>query len=388
MQPCDNWEMRIVRAAAAAAAAAVLLTACGSGQIRTGSVPTTRATTEVAPSTTTAIAATSSSPTVDSAPRPPNCPARRVLPRAMSEAELNQMSTSQGELFDDLDKLRNYLQAHLGDAFDPRFTDTIPTKLEARIAANLAEHEAALRTLVAHPDRLLVTAVDHTPADIARIQTELLAETKAHPTAFSGFSSGVSPGQLGSEAVFFELTPGNESLAAQYLERWGSLAQIEIAGMPYVPKGCGEQAVTPACPPLNNRDPAASGLKLLARPTSSTIRASDNVTGQLVVRNEGGTTFSIATGSSLIGYVVRPGTLEVVGRFAGAMTLPLITYDIAPGTEKSIPFVIGLARCDGQAGSAVPPGTYGLRVPLNSNQFDQDSPPGYLSPEVLITVVS
>ena len=44
--------------------------------------------------------------------------------------------------------------------------------------------------------------------------------------------------------------------------------------------------------------------------------------------------------------------------------------------------LIGIARCDGGIGSALPPGTYAVRAPLGPD----GGPPEYLAPETTLTI--
>ena len=55
---------------------------------------------------------------------------------------------------------------------------------------------------------------------------------------------------------------------------------------------------------------------------------------------------------------------------------------LTAGQEQTIDVLIGTDRCDSGIGSALPPGTYGVRVPLGPD----GGPPKYLAPEVSLTI--
>jgi hypothetical protein len=62
--------------------------------------------------------------------------------------------------------------------------------------------------------------------------------------------------------------------------------------------------------------------------------------------------------------------------------------DLDPGESGTIAVIFGAARCDGEPGSALPPGTYGLRVALTQEGPPDQNYPVYLSSEAVVTVTS
>lgn len=60
--------------------------------------------------------------------------------------------------------------------------------------------------------------------------------------------------------------------------------------------------------------------------------------------------------------------------------------DLAPGVSATIDVAFEANRCDGGPGSAVPPGTYDLRVVLASE--DPTNHGAYLAPAIAVTVTT
>jgi hypothetical protein len=100
------------------------------------------------------------------------------------------------------------------------------------------------------------------------------------------------------------------------------------------------------------------------------------------VGNIGDSRFAIDSGMPIVGPLVTPGTTDVVGTFTGG------GVDLGPNEQGTIDVIFGAARCDGQPGSALPPGVYGLRVALTAEGPPDPDRPTYLSPEVPVTVTA
>ena len=54
------------------------------------------------------------------------------------------------------------------------------------------------------------------------------------------------------------------------------------------------------------------------------------------------------------------------------------------GERSKVKTIVGAARCDGDPGSALPPGRYGVRAGISSNE----GPAQFLAPEVPLTLTS
>jgi hypothetical protein len=84
----------------------------------------------------------------------------------------------------------------------------------------------------------------------------------------------------------------------------------------------------------------------------------------LLVRNLTSRVLPIATNGNVTAVVLDPQTRQVVGGFAGAQ-MPLIMFRVAPGNTERIPLLIGTASFRPDLGYTVPPGSWGIQVPLD-----------------------
>jgi len=95
------------------------------------------------------------------------------------------------------------------------------------------------------------------------------------------------------------------------------------------------------------------------------VRSGHTLRHGLLLHNQSGDDLKIAaTNGQLTTAVVDPATGEVVGGFAGAQALPLITYRVAPGQTQPIPLLTGTASFTPRLGYTVPPGSWGIQATL------------------------
>jgi hypothetical protein len=255
------------------------------------------------------------------------------------------------------------------------------------VSDHIDDHRAALTKLVTKPEHVEVIQVDYAPDDVRRAGAELVAEAQANPGVFSSYSGSGDEGRRPSQ-LSADLNAGQEVRAASMVERWGPIVRVTVGGVPYVPTGCGQQPVMPRCQDLDGLDPATIGLELSLTVQTPTISASQYGQATLTERNIGTKPFSFDSGQPVVGSIVKPGTKQVVARFTGAIAGVGGGPSLAPGESGTVSVVFGGTRCDGGPGTALPPGTYGLRVALTQEGPDPTSYPAYLSPEVPITITA
>lgn len=184
----------------------------------------------------------------------------------------------------------------------------------------------------------------------------------------------------GANSVMVDLLPGREALASRVLARFGDIVEIEIGGTAY----CGAPATSPRCGDLSGTDALPAGLSLSLRLDRSSIQATEGLGGELVIRNDSPTLFVMEPGRPLTAEIVRPGTRIVVGTYTGAVGGTGYNLRLRNGQTDKIGVVVGTSRCDGEPGSALPPGRYAVRVGIGHNE----GPPGYLAPEVPLTILA
>jgi hypothetical protein len=140
-------------------------------------------------------------------------------------------------------------------------------------------------------------------------------------------------------------------------------------------------AVKPSRPP--RRPPVTEPPAELLSPHRATValdgpaavRSGHTLRHGLLLRNHSGDHLQIpATNGHLTTAVVDPDTGEVVGGFAGAQALSLITYRVAPGQTERIPLLTGTASFTPRLGYAVPPGSWGIQATLTLGTDPRDAP--------------
>jgi hypothetical protein len=163
---------------------------------------------------------------------------------------------------------------------------------------------------------------------------------------------------IGLSTVDVDLLPGQEVLAAQIQRRFGSEVSISVGLTNY----CGAPGRSPVCASLPMPRPLPPGLILTLKLAHSTIRSGDSASGTLVVYDAGPGVFNVDPGQPLVAAIVRLGTRHVVATFAGGVAGTGYGRRLLTRQSIAFPVVIGTAQCDGNVGSALPAGRYGVAV--------------------------
>jgi hypothetical protein len=184
----------------------------------------------------------------------------------------------------------------------------------------------------------------------------------------------------GANAVGVRLSPGREELAAQVLARFGDIVEIEVGETNY----CGAPATSRRCDDVPGSDALPPGLSLTLRLKQASIRPTEDLSGELLIRNDSSTLFEMEPGKPLTANIVLPGTRTVVGTFSGGIAGTGYRVRLRNGETDRIGVIVGTTRCDGGVGSAIPPGQYAVRAGIGHNE----GPPDYLAPEVPLTILA
>jgi hypothetical protein len=374
----------------------MLLGACSSATVRTGAGEPTSMPPVTTTDTTVAGAASTTALTVAAVPvavpatqssAGAHCPTLRPWPPVENLTEEQWQARNQEiELLQpDVLAVGEYGKLHLSEYMGVDTVFDQPRHVRASFSGHRDEHEAALKALVAHPDSLEVSLNRHTPSEVEAAQQFLLTEIAKNQRLFLSYQESYQPGQ---SRVDVELVPGQEKLATDLIERFGDLLTVAVGALPFVPEGCGPQPPPRKCPDLAGLDPATVGLELSIALDTPTISQGGFGAAKLIERNIGTAPFTLDSGQPVVGRLVYPGTLRVVGESVGAIAGVGGGPQLGPGESGSVSVVFGAGRCDGQPGSAVPPGVYGLRVALTSEGPSPGTYPVYLSPEVPVTVTA
>jgi hypothetical protein len=166
------------------------------------------------------------------------------------------------------------------------------------------------------------------------------------------------------------LAPTVVALAEDLHTRFGDSVELTVGALPYPP---GRRSRWPLAsgPPAELLNPQEATVELDG---PAVVRSGHTLGHTLLLHNHSGDDLKIPTNGHLTTAVVDTATGEVVGGFAGAQALPLITFRVAPGQTEPIPLLTGTASFTLRLGYAVPPGSWGIQATLTLGKGLRDSP--------------
>jgi hypothetical protein len=182
--------------------------------------------------------------------------------------------------------------------------------------------------------------------------------------------------------VLIGLAPGDEQLAHQLLTQYGKNVTITVGLTTYN----GTPGRSPRCGFLRPSAPLPDGLRLSLHLKHDSVRSGATFNATVVVSEQGPGSFRMDPGQPLVAVVVRPDSLRVVGVYSGLIAGTGYLVQLAPGKSGTIPTIGGTERCDGEIGSALPPGTYQVVVRVAPEGPHQT--PAYLTPPVALRVTA
>ena len=260
----------------------------------------------------------------------------------------------------DVEAVRRYGESHPEAWVDLRFESDPSVRIVALFSGeDLGAHEAALRRLVAHPDRLDVRRAPwpRTRLEEIRSRVDELATTTGR--------GSITRWGVGQGRVEVRLRADQELLAEELHRRYGDAVDLTVGFLHFPdrvlrgPDGSPEPVQTPERPP--RLDPAE--IEVLV-PEGLQIRSGHDLLGALRVQNLGPGEVVVRTSGRVTAQVVDPDTREVVGGFAGAQTMPLVRFRVPPGGSVEIPLQIGTASPVPRLGYATPPGRWAIETVL------------------------
>ena len=276
----------------------------------------------------------------------------------MPEAGHENVSMAQFELLDDLDVVRQFGERH-PDAFVTVWFENRPTvRLVALLSGDdLAEHESELRQAVTYPDRLEVRRSRWSKSDRKDVRAAL-QECAADAIASMGHGRGVLRVQLWADQA---------DRAEEICRRFGEAVIVTIGMFPYPDRFA--RTDQPPNPALDEPPPQ----RLAALPDDVrieltqdlVIRSGAHLRTVIRVHNDSAVDLAANTNGQINGTVVHPDTGQRVGCYEGAQSMPLVRFDVPPGSTGEIPLLIGTASIKPELGWAVPPGPWAVRLVLS-----------------------
>ena len=184
------------------------------------------------------------------------------------------------------------------------------------------------------------------------------------------------------------LAPWAEAEARELHGRFGEQVDLTVGALPY-PPGRASRGPRLSGEPAALLDPAEAGAELDG---PAVVRSGHTLDHGLLVHDRSGAGLAVATNGRITARVVDPATGDMVGGFAGAQTLPGVTFRVPPGGTERIPLLIGTASTNERLGYTVPPGDWGIQATLSF--FAGPEPPfrlergQQLTPVLPLTVIA
>lgn len=179
-------------------------------------------------------------------------------------------------------------------------------------------------------------------------------------------------GQCAHGLLFLMLTPGSEAMAARIRARFGPSVQIAVGFTVWD----GKPGRSPSCRALPADAKPQRDITAALHLDATTVASGANLEGHVVFRNVGTSPARVLTVQPIGVDLVRPGTHQVVGAYAGAIAGTGFGPLLAPGRTQTVEIVGGTARCDGGIGSATPPGRYDAVGLVSGPDVTGKPPPG------------
>ena len=248
----------------------------------------------------------------------------------------------------DIETIRAYGDAHSDDWTDVLFENEPTVRMIVLFAgAHLEEHDRALRALVEHPEYLDVRQTQCSRAQLESMLNEA-RQFRSEPRTI--LMSGIVQGK-----VHLELGADQEPLAATLLEQFGDAVELKVGAFPFP-----MPADSAVGPPFSRPDALPISLEGVdvTLSDSTTVLSGGVANSQLEFSNHGGAEVTLDTNGVVTARILDPSTLEVVGGFVGAQTMPLIRFPIAPGEAIRVPLLVGAASFKRSLGYTVPPGEW------------------------------
>ncbi len=158
--------------------------------------------------------------------------------------------------------------------------------------------------------------------------------------------------------------------ARELHDRFGSDVTLMVGALPYPPNSDRQVPARGVVdPPVV--DPARLGVDV-REPLS--VRTGHTRGLELLLTNRTESVLTISSNGQLTAVVVDPVSRRVVGGFAGAQTMALVSFGIAPGATHPIPLLVGTDSVDASLGYAVPAGQWAVWAPIAINGDRMSTP--------------
>jgi len=204
-------------------------------------------------------------------------------------------------------------------------------------------------------------------SDARQVQDEVNEFWQGLPNPDLVRSTGIRTADDGEEIVVVALRADASQLAEEIHARWGPDVLIELGYHNY-PEGTPGDA---SCPQIETGE-AIPGLEArLELDDGGVVASGADIRGRVVLTNTTDREINFAPTSAPVGYVVEPGSDEVLGVTLQAFAAPLVTYSAPPHGSTEMGIFVGTTACQpASATPGLPPGEYEVLVAQNDRGAD------------------
>jgi hypothetical protein len=187
-------------------------------------------------------------------------------------------------------------------------------------------------------------------ADVAAVASEVTAAVERLRSEQPGCILAWSPEHVHVEAWAV-------AVAAELHQQFGDLVELTVGGLRYPPSR------QPGLAPRRSPEQLIPDQVTVELDGPAVVRSGHTLHHDLLVHNPTDRDVWLAFGN-YNAVVVDPRTGEVVGGYAGAVTLPLHIRRVPPEQTGRVTLLIGTASFSPQLGYALPPGDWGVQALL------------------------
>jgi hypothetical protein len=267
-----------------------------------------------------------------------------------SEGRTPGWGSGEQVLYSDHNAIDRYGADHAEEFAGAWLANETGVRLVAAFTDNLKAHCAALRDIVAHPERLEVVRRDHTVEDRRRIRAEI--ESQMTP---DGPIWGIGDGP---DHVSVDMRADGEALAAELWARYGDAVGLRVGTAPYPPPD--PPTVATACD-IGEIVEWPAGVAATLEVDDDVIASGKDTGGRATIVNDSAERFTADLGETEVGYVFEV-VFEALGDGGSEPTGPRRV--LAPGQDTRVGVPVGTASCDPARGYALAPGDYDVRALL------------------------
>jgi hypothetical protein len=272
--------------------------------------------------------------------------------------DLGDKELIQSALRDDFELIVGYGEEYPGAWVGAWFDNEPTVRIVAAFTGDAAQHDAALRPRLRHPDRLVVESRQHSLSDLRRVREEIERDLEQR-AAEAGRWILTSIGD-GAGVICVSLRADQETLASELADRYGSAVELRVGWFSFPARR--HSHPRPAGTALEEQ--IFEGLQMSVEAGQKVLEAGDDGHGRLVLRNSSSERIGpLGSGQPLAGSLLN-ASLEAVGGYGGWIAGTGLIIDLAPGQSATISVIYGTASTREDLGYVVPPGSYWLQVQM------------------------